>query len=351
MMSLVALGRPRLSITSTQAEDRSPWSCRMVGSAVSSRSPSTATLRRRGAARRRRRNWGVPGSRTPRRVWSKARRPAACEVAAQSPPTGRSVPARTARAYGSSAAGSRPPACTPAAGPGGAPDPGRAAPTGRSRGPRATATTKLLTAAPGGADLTVAGRRSRCAARSTANAEEAEALGRQPAHLRRVLSHAAGEGDRVEAAQGGGHRRDAGPQAMHVDVEREPRVRRRDGGRRPRRVRGGVVAHAGGDQHLAHVGGAGQARAVPSGAPARPRAPSDGRPDVLLQPEDETRDRRLPERVAITRPSSGVKPMVVSTEQPSRTAASDAPAPRWHVTTRKPAGSRPASSAGAPRGP
>ena len=46
----------------------------------------------------------------------------------------------------------------------------------------------------------------------------------------------------------------------------------------------------------------------------------------------------LPERVAITRPSSGVKPIVVSTERPSRTAASDAPAPRWQVTSRRPVG-------------
>ncbi len=41
-----------------------------------------------------------------------------------------------------------------------------------------------------------------------------------------------------------------------------------------------------------------------------------------------------PDRVAMTRPSSGVKPIVVSTDRPSRTAASDAPAPRWQVTMR-----------------
>ena len=52
-----------------------------------------------------------------------------------------------------------------------------------------------------------------------------------------------------------------------------------------------------------------------------------------------------PDRVAITSPSFGVKPMVVSTERPSRTAASDAPAPRWQVTSRSPAGGRPSSSA------
>ncbi len=42
----------------------------------------------------------------------------------------------------------------------------------------------------------------------------------------------------------------------------------------------------------------------------------------------------MPDRVAITRPSSGVNPIVVSTDRPPRAAHSDAPAPRWHVTTR-----------------
>ena len=36
----------------------------------------------------------------------------------------------------------------------------------------------------------------------------------------------------------------------------------------------------------------------------------------------------LPDRVAITRPSSGVNPIVVSTERPPAIAHSDAPAPR-----------------------
>ena len=39
----------------------------------------------------------------------------------------------------------------------------------------------------------------------------------------------------------------------------------------------------------------------------------------------------LPERVAITSPSSGVKPIVVSTERPAAIAHSDAPAPRWQL--------------------
>ena len=37
----------------------------------------------------------------------------------------------------------------------------------------------------------------------------------------------------------------------------------------------------------------------------------------------------------MTSPASGVKPIVVSTERPSSTAASDAPAPRWQVTMRR----------------
>ncbi len=54
----------------------------------------------------------------------------------------------------------------------------------------------------------------------------------------------------------------------------------------------------------------------------------------------------LPDRVAITRPSSGVNPMVVSTLRPSTTAARDAPAPRWHVTMRSPRSGRPTQFSG-----
>ena len=41
-----------------------------------------------------------------------------------------------------------------------------------------------------------------------------------------------------------------------------------------------------------------------------------------------------PQRVPIIRPSSGVKPMVVSTHFPSRTAAMEAPLPRWQMIRR-----------------
>ena len=58
-----------------------------------------------------------------------------------------------------------------------------------------------------------------------------------------------------------------------------------------------------------------------------------------------------PERVAITSPSSGVKPIVVSTDRPPSTAASEAPAPRWQVTTRSAASpARPQQLRGPPRG-
>ena len=40
-----------------------------------------------------------------------------------------------------------------------------------------------------------------------------------------------------------------------------------------------------------------------------------------------------PERVAIGTPSSGLKPIVVSTERPSRTAVTEQPPPRWHTTS------------------
>ena len=59
----------------------------------------------------------------------------------------------------------------------------------------------------------------------------------------------------------------------------------------------------------------------------------------------------LPDRVAITSPSIGVNPIVVSTEWPQDTAASEAPAPRWAVTRRSSSRGRPRSSGGPRAGP
>ncbi len=80
-----------------------------------------------------------------------------------------------------------------------------------------------------------------------------------------------------------------------------------------------------------------------SALPARPRSPdscssasasSRSVIPVCSSSHSSSPGSTLPDRVAITSPSSGVKPIVVSTQRPSRTAASDAPAPRWQVTTR-----------------
>ena len=67
-------------------------------------------------------------------------------------------------------------------------------------------------------------------------------------------------------------------------------------------------------------------------ARARPRA--RGRHPSCCCSHSTSPGSTLRERVAITRPSSGVKPIVVSTERPPCTARSDAPAPRWQVTIR-----------------
>ena len=47
----------------------------------------------------------------------------------------------------------------------------------------------------------------------------------------------------------------------------------------------------------------------------------------------------------MTSPSSGVSPMVVSTDTPSRTAVALHPLPRWAVTSRSSRGDRPSMAA------
>ena len=48
-----------------------------------------------------------------------------------------------------------------------------------------------------------------------------------------------------------------------------------------------------------------------------------------------------PERVPIMRPSSGVKPMVVSMDFPWLTAVMEPPLPKWHVMRPKSRSGRP----------
>ena len=55
-----------------------------------------------------------------------------------------------------------------------------------------------------------------------------------------------------------------------------------------------------------------------------------------------------PDRVPIIRPVNGVKPIVVSTPEPPRIAAAEAPLPMWQATRRRALGSRPRISAARP---
>ena len=59
---------------------------------------------------------------------------------------------------------------------------------------------------------------------------------------------------------------------------------------------------------------------------------------------------RSPLRVPITSPSSGVKPIEVSTDRPPRTAATEQPLPRWQVIIRRPGVVGPADQRGQPAG-
>ena len=52
----------------------------------------------------------------------------------------------------------------------------------------------------------------------------------------------------------------------------------------------------------------------------------------------------LPERVPITTPSSGVRPIVVSTHSPFTTALMEEPFPRWQTITLELSLSRPRNS-------
>ena len=101
---------------------------------------------------------------------------------------------------------------------------------------------------------------------------------------------------------------------------------------------------------LAHVGACRPGRAAPSGARALRPVSVDGQLLVLQQPQQHS-GIDAPERVAITRPSSGVKPIVVSSELPSLIAHSDAPAPRWQLTIRRPEASCSEQLGRAPRDP
>ena len=131
----------------------------------------------------------------------------------------------------------------------------------------------------------------------------------------------------VEAPEHGrhpGHRRG---QAAVVDGQGQGRVR--------------VVPRARG-LHLPHVGD-------PAVRPLRPlswfsarstSARRDAPPQHQVQRDSGSSE---PLRVAITRPSRGPKPIVVSADRPPRTAVADAPPPRWHTTRRSSSAAGPAA--------
>ena len=89
---------------------------------------------------------------------------------------------------------------------------------------------------------------------------------------------------------------------------------------------------------------------MPEGASARSASPlfsfssrhtpSASRPSAFISANTAPASMS-PERVPMTRPSSGVMPMLVSVECPNSTAQALAPFPRWSVTSRSSASGRP----------
>src|SRR5215472_2538762 len=144
-----------------------------------------------------------------------------------------------------------------------------------------------------------------------------------------VLADAGGENQRVEPLQAGHHPGDRLGQPVHEDLQGEP------------------------------------CRLLPSAAAASTVRMSLLTPDSPCSPltlyrawssssmvsparsarKAKTPGSTSPERVPMTSPSSGVSPIVVSTDAPSRTAARLHPVPRWAMTRRSPASGRPSRAA------
>ena len=133
-------------------------------------------------------------------------------------------------------------------------------------------------------------------------AEEAHAFDDRVPDVGPVLADAAGEREDVNAAQGHGHVGHCPGDPICVDREGE-RVVEAAEGREP-----GLVL---------------QRRVELVDAQA-----------ALAQEVDERARVDGARRVAIGTPSSGLKPIVVSTERPSSTAVTEQPPPRWQATIR-----------------
>ena len=122
------------------------------------------------------------------------------------------------------------------------------------------------------------------------------------ADVRAVLADAAAEGERVEPAEHGRHRRDGLREAVGE-------------------VRRSASASSSPPSAASPDSSFSARSSSSSGTPARRRYRS-------------APGSTEPERVAIGTPSSGVKPIVVSTERPSSTAVTEQPPPRWQTTSR-----------------
>ena len=136
-----------------------------------------------------------------------------------------------------------------------------------------------------------------------------------------MLAHAAGEDQHVEAAGARRHRPDLAHQPVDVDVEGELRVRVARPPARPARRGGRRAPGQALEPGLVLEDPArGSSTSTPPCCSSQSRMPGSSEPGAGLH------DQARP---------AGVKPIVVSTERPSRTAHSEAPAPRWQETIRR----------------
>ena len=146
---------------------------------------------------------------------------------------------------------------------------------------------------------------------------------------RRALADSAGEHDRVEPVHRRRHRRDPAAQAVEVHAHGEAARSRR----RPPPPRGSPSCRRCRSGRAGRSGARASRRAPTAACPCAPRARGSGPGSTE------------PERVAITRPSSGVKPIVVSTETPSSDGGEGGAGAQMAGDDAEALDSRPASSA------
>ena len=151
-----------------------------------------------------------------------------------------------------------------------------------------------------------------------ADAEKFEARADPLTDRRRVLADAAGKDQRVQPAE---RRDERAEKLVRLIAEQLNRL-----GRAWRRTsRSSEIAHVARSTRDAEEAGLADRPADRARPALSPRA---------CEQVERTPGSRSPVRVPIIKPPVGVKPIVVSTPTPSRTAAMLAPLPRWAMTTR-----------------